>query len=184
MAPEHDAHTQAFYDHETDEPTGRRRRAVADWGVNEDIFDRMPSRRFTRAERRAEHREEEPRRFERRVSGPAVRRPVETAQERPVESWLEPEAPVSRTIVIEADEASSARTIVLETGETDALLEESPARRTVKISGHPDRLPVARTARPPRTAVDRIGTSPDRIVAYAVALGFLLVLIAVLTTSQ
>src|SRR3954463_8319552 len=54
--PEHDARVRAFYDHEAEEPrTGRRRRAVADWGVGEDIFDRMPSRRFTRAERRAAH---------------------------------------------------------------------------------------------------------------------------------
>ena len=63
-------------------------------------------------------------------------------------------------------------------------LAEPPARRTVVISGHPDRLPVARTPRPPRTAVERIGASPDRIVGYAVLLGFVLVLIAVLTTGQ
>ena len=88
--------------------------------------------------------------------------------------------------MIESGEASPARTIVLETGETDALLvdEAPPARRTVIIKGQPDRLPIPRTQRPPRTAIDRIGTSPDRIVAYAVALGFLLVLIAVLTTGQ
>jgi hypothetical protein len=172
MAPEHDAHPQAFYDHETDEPSGRRRRAAADWGVGEDIFDRMPSRRFTRADRRAEHREEEPRRFERRVSGPAERDPAERGA-------------VPRTIVIESGETSAARNVVLETGETDALLEAGPpARRTVIIKGQPDRLPIQRTQRPPRTAVERIGTSPDRIVAYAVALGFLLVLIAVLTTGQ
>ena len=54
MAPEHEARERAFYDHESDEPR-RRRRPAADWGVGEDIFDRMPSRRFTRAERRAEH---------------------------------------------------------------------------------------------------------------------------------
>src|SRR5689334_10762615 len=72
MAPEHDARVRAFYDHESDEPSPRRRRAAADWGVNEDIFDRMPSRRFKRGDRRAEHHEEfdgSPR-FERRVSGP------------------------------------------------------------------------------------------------------------------
>ena len=63
-------------------------------------------------------------------------------------------------------------------------LEEPPARRTVTITGHPDRLPVARAQRPPRTAVERIGASPDRIVGYAVLLGFVLVLIAVLTTGQ
>jgi hypothetical protein len=52
------------------------------------------------------------------------------------------------------------------------------------ITGHPDRLPAARAQRPPRTAVERIGASPDRIVGYAVLLGFVLVLIAVLTTGQ
>src|SRR3954447_332318 len=73
MAPEHDARTRAFYDHEDDEQSPRRRRAAADWGVNEDIFDRMPSRRFKRSDRRAEHREEpEAHRFERRVSGPST----------------------------------------------------------------------------------------------------------------
>ena len=41
----------AFYDHEDEEPrAGRRRRQVADWGVGEDVFDRLPSRRFSRAE--------------------------------------------------------------------------------------------------------------------------------------
>ena len=73
MAPEHDARTRAFYDHEDDEQSPRRRRAAADWGVNEDIFDRMPSRRFKRSDRRAEHREDpEAHRFERRVSGPST----------------------------------------------------------------------------------------------------------------
>jgi len=52
------------------------------------------------------------------------------------------------------------------------------------ISGHPDRLPVVRTPRPPRTAVERIGARPDRIVGYAVLMGFALVLIAILTTGQ
>ena len=61
MAPEHEARTRALYDHESDEPTPRAGRSWrqparrADWGVGEDIFDRMPSRRFTRADRRAEH---------------------------------------------------------------------------------------------------------------------------------
>ena len=59
-----------------------------------------------------------------------------------------------------------------------------PGRRTVTITGHPDRLPVARTRRPPQSAIERIGASPDRIVGYAVLLGFVLVLIAVLTTNQ
>jgi len=52
------------------------------------------------------------------------------------------------------------------------------------ITGHPDRLPAPRAQRQPRSAVERIGASPDRIVGYAVLLGFVLVLIAVLTTGQ
>jgi len=63
-------------------------------------------------------------------------------------------------------------------------VEDAPGRRTVTITGHPDRMPVPRTKRPPRTALERIGASPDRIVGYAVLLGFVLVLIAVLTTNQ
>src|ERR1700750_1719108 len=56
MAPEHKAQPGAFYDHESDEPT-RHRRPAADWGVGEDIFDRMPSRRFKRSDHRAEEHE-------------------------------------------------------------------------------------------------------------------------------
>src|SRR3954452_5342071 len=48
MPPEHEARSRAFYDHEQDEPRGRRRRTVADWGVSEDVFDRMPGPRFSR----------------------------------------------------------------------------------------------------------------------------------------
>ena len=82
MAPEHDARTRAFYDHESDDPAPRRRRAAADWGVNEDIFDRMPSRRFRRP--RADHHDEpDAHRFERRLSGP---------------SGLAPRAPAARTL--------------------------------------------------------------------------------------
>ena len=55
MAPESDARERAIYDHENVEPR-RPRRAAADWGVNEDIFDRMPSR-FGRVERRGQHQE-------------------------------------------------------------------------------------------------------------------------------
>lgn len=230
MAPEQDAPAGAFYDHESSESAPRRRRAAADWGVGEDIFDRMPSRRFKRSDRRAEHHEDlEARRFERRTSGPSsepredfeaapaprrddwadaherrqvaprrddwdaerrpARRPAESwtagdeqsvpvEGKRPIESWLEPEPKHELTLV-----PGESRTIVLGTSEPTPE-PEAPARRTVVISGHPDRLPVARTPRPPRTAVERIGASPDRIVGYAVLLGFVLVLIAILTTGQ
>ncbi len=159
MPPEHEAPVRAFYDHEDDEPRGgRRRRAVADWGVSEDAFDRMPSRRFSR--RGEEPVRDTPRRGE-------ERRP----------------APVSRTIVIEREPEIEPEPVLED--RYDEYAEEprvSPAgRRTVVIGGHPDRLPIART-RPPRSAVDRIGPRPDRIVGYAVALGALLILIAILSS--
>ena len=249
MAPEPSARTRAFYDHESDEPAPvRRRRAAADWGVNEDIFDRMPSRRFKRTDRRAEHHDEASARFERRVSGPAApsageqprredwadaherrqvaprrgdwaeaddghaeprrddrdspragessdqratqgrrpaRRPVESwtagdegdveiEGKRPIQSWLEPERGESRTIVLERSEPADIAEVIA----------EPRGRKTVTITGHPDRLPVPRSPRPPRTAVERIGARPDRIAGYAVLLGFVLILIAVLTTGQ
>jgi len=285
MAPEHDARTRAFYDHESDDPAPRRRRAAADWGVNEDIFDRMPSRRFRRP--RADHHDEpDAHRFERRVSGPARqaeawadasprgedawadqpvpprrddwtdeyerrqiaprpgdwpqrdderraddraarhreemdretsefaaprpdtrretsefaaprrRRPAEswTGTEdhvpvedgkRSIDSWLAPNA--NQELALAPGES---RTVVLETAAAkgpepaDPLLDEPPARRTVTITGHPDRVPAPRAQRPPKTALEHIGTRPDRIVGYAVLLGFVLVLIAVLTTGQ
>jgi hypothetical protein len=68
------------------------------------------------------------------------------------------------------------------------MIEEEPEapkpRRTIVIGGHPDKLPAPRPRRPPRTAVERLGASPDRIMGYAVALGLLLILIAVLTTGH
>jgi hypothetical protein len=299
MAPEHDARTRAFYDHESDEQApARRRRAAADWGVNEDIFDRMPSRRFKRTDRRAEHRDEPSARFERRTSGPSApratewaddepryddwadaherrqvaprrddwaeaaprraaewegeeprraaeweeprrderaraqeradaprraaeweeprrddraraqeradaprraaepgarrprigeRRPaeswtagdegsVEVEGKRPIQSWLEPERGESRTIVLERSEPADI---------AEVIAEPAPqGRKTVTITGHPDWTPAPRTQRPPRTAIERIGARPDRIAGYAVLLGFMLILIAVLTTGQ
>lgn len=273
MAPEQEAQDRVFYDHESEAPR-RRRRAAADWGVNEDIFDRMPSR-FSRVERRAvqheivirhdgetatavaEHGSDESRRFARaetaqartgarretgewtsvelvrderaanarresgewatvtstrreagdrprdhRAAADAARRDPELdprAAARAVMSWGEDldEAPLvpgeSRTIVLSRDEDELAAGAVSEelaaaprrqTAEFESLAAEPRERKTVKISGHPDRLPVPRTERRPRTAVERIGHRPDRIAGYAVALGFLLVLIAVLTTGQ
>jgi len=195
MAPEHETRARVLYDHESDEPR-RRRHAVADWGVGEDIFDRMPSRRFARADRRAEHRET---RFERRDDaagsrelGPGESRTIVIERTAPAEAPPRGERRASSVDAMPpADEPAPARTFVIETAApadeapaSDRAAAEPPARRTVLIKGHPEALPMARASRPPRTAIERVGTSPDRIVAYAVALGFLLVLIAVLTTGQ
>jgi hypothetical protein len=154
MPPEHETRNRVFYDHEDEEPR-RRRRPVADWGVDEGGFDRMPSRRFSRRGEESRH---------------------ETRAEQPV----------SQTIVIEREPEPEWAPEPEDTSHTTR--EERPpaqvtsgGRRTIVIGGHPDRMPLPRN-RPPRTAVDRIGPRPDRIVAYAVALGFLLILIAILTS--
>jgi hypothetical protein len=64
----------------------------------------------------------------------------------------------------------------------DPTTERPPdGRRTVVIRGRgaePDWTP---RARPPRTVGERIGPRPDRVAAWAVALGMLLILIAILT---
>jgi hypothetical protein len=291
--PENEAPIRAFYDHETDEPraTGRRRRQVADWGVGEDVFDRLPTRRFARGEHR--HAEPAPRGrhddfagrqqaaraadgrrddlgARREAGGAQIRRddldgrreaggadgrrddvvgprpaggaesgrddfagrrqatdarrddldwPAEAAarggaaeiggrgvgttagrpRRRPAADWLEEVSPrpADRPVV----ETDGPRTIVIGGAVADELAspaEDSPIvdaavtpraegarpRRTVVIGGHPDRLPAPRQRRPPRTALDSFGASPDRLAAYAVALGLLLILIAVLTTSH
>ena len=51
---EHEVRSRAVYDHDKEDPrpAGRRRRQVADWGVEEEIFDHMPGRRFERRQHR------------------------------------------------------------------------------------------------------------------------------------
>jgi hypothetical protein len=74
---------------------------------------------------------------------------------------------------------------------------EHGTRRTVSITGHPAgsarQLTLLRDAdetpsqlaptrrRPPRRVTDRLGTRPDRIAAWAVLLGFAIVLGTILT---
>jgi hypothetical protein len=202
--PEQEARVWAVYDHETEEPraTGRRRRQVADWGVGEDVFDRMPSRRFarrgldTQEHRRAQPRQEtadwddEPRTRRFASAEDVAPREVEPRgraadeprrERRPAADWLAEVTPRPAPEPVEAPEAElEERTIVLVEDEP----ETPKPRRTVVIGGHPDKLPAPRPRRPPRTAVERLGASPDRIMGYAVALGLLLILIAVLTTGH
>jgi hypothetical protein len=58
-------------------------------------------------------------------------------------------------------------------------------RRTVKIGGRPGEIPrnVNRPRRPPRTVGERLGARPDRVAAWAFALGLVLILVAILTAS-
>jgi hypothetical protein len=156
--PEHESRgDKAVYDHEIEDPRGGGcRRTVADWGVGEELFDRMPSprRRFARAE------------AARRDSHPRERRPepTESLEPGPVESPAPVGPPAEAT--------------------PPAPAERPPARRTIVIRGQvqPPAAVPARRRRPPRTAVDRVGHRPDRIAAWAVALGVLLILIAFLSS--
>jgi hypothetical protein len=228
--PETEGRAPAFYDHETEEPraTGRRRRQVADWGVGEDAFDRLPSRRF---ERRGEERRHVARhedfatrdldrddlrarnhRFERDddAAAPPHREVsadwLEEAATRDdaTADWLEETATRDDAAVDWLDEPAAdppaeeggvapsdeSRTIVIggaverELPPPDDAPQAPRPRRTIVIGGHPDGLPVVRQRRPPPTAMERVGARPDRFVAYAVAMGFLLILLAILTTGH
>jgi hypothetical protein len=58
-------------------------------------------------------------------------------------------------------------------------------RRTVMISGRPEGVarPRPERHRPPRTVAERLGPRPERIVAWAFALGLLLIIIAIATAD-
>jgi hypothetical protein len=156
---------RAVYDHETEDGHGGRRRApVADWGVSEELFDRMPTprRRFSRA---GEPVRRDPHGRDRRVeltSAVEVEELQPAAASEPAETVAAREEPAS---------AVPARPI---TGGVEG-------RRTIVI-GHSDSA-VARRPRPSRTVGERMSHRPDRIAAWAVALGLLLIIIAFATAG-
>jgi hypothetical protein len=72
------------------------------------------------------------------------------------------------------------------TDSVDGRWSDAPGgRRTVVISGRPDGVARPRPARyrPPRTVAERLGPRPERIVAWAFALGLLLIFIAIATAD-
>ena len=207
---EHEARVRAVYDHEVEEPrAARRRRQVADWGVGEDVFDRMPSRRFSRGAerphvRRSPEAATDPRGH--RVEPPAAREPRFAAEPDAAtdELWVdsasaERTAPSARPASPQAAEAEShakdvpadavprgrtddgRRTIVIGEPRDDDAPVAVEGRRTIVIGGHGAS---AARRRPPRSGAERVGPRPDRIVAYAVALGVLLILIAILSAGH
>lgn len=172
------------YDHEDNEPrSARRRRPVADWGVGEDMFEHMPRNRFSRTAE-APPRE---RRFAR-----------EDAPARPGENVPRGGADDGRRTIRVGKEEDLPSEIAAIAADRDIPADEPPApaaprgegvpeRRTVKIGGRPEgsleaaRYQRDRARRPPRTTHERIGARPDRIAMWAVALGLLLIIIAVLS---
>ncbi len=199
--PDREAQSRAVYDHTEDEPrpAGRRRRQVADWGVGEELFDGMPGRRF---DRRAEHRiprggaddgrrtivitEAEPvqpevvdEEFASREAAIRARRQHDAIWAgdepfAPADAPVEPEPPV-------ADDARAAYEPVASHGvDADGIVRGGvEGRRTVKIGGRPPEFHSAPVRR--RSVHERVGPRPDRIAAWAFALGLLLILIAILT---
>jgi hypothetical protein len=102
----------------------------------------------------------------------AVREPEPLAEEPVAEFDLDapPEAPLM-------DAAPLADGVVRGTQE---------GRRTVKIGGRPAEFygpPARARQRPPRSVHERLGPRPERIAAWAFALGLLLILIAIATAN-
>jgi hypothetical protein len=189
--PDREAPARAVYDHTEDEPrpAGRRRRQVADWGVGEELFDGMPGRRF---ERRADH----------PIPRGGVddgRRTIVIAESDTVEPEIAEDEFASREEAIRAREQhdavwagdepfAPAQPIVEESPPAEPSVAAEPdgivrggveGRRTVKIGGRPPEFHSAPVRR--RAVHERVGPRPDRIAAWAFALGLLLILIAILT---
>lgn len=186
--PDREAQARAVYDHAEDEPrtTGRRRRQVADWGVGEELFDGMPGRRF---DRRADHRIP-------RGGADDGRRTIVISEAGPVEPETVDEEFASRQEALRAREqheavwageepfAAAAEEVVApdvqEAPPEDGIVRGGvEGRRTVRIGGRPPEFHSAPARR--RAVHERVGPRPDRIAAWAFALGLLLILIAILT---
>jgi hypothetical protein len=205
------------YDHEHDESRPGRRRAVADWGVGEELFDHLPRRRFTRG---SDGRVRERRPADRPERGAARDIPRGGADDgRRTIAIDKPDDVPSEIAALTADRdlggvddahggraerglsgVDDARGGRAERGSSGAgdvpaavdwrADHGPPVRRTVTISGRPEGPQrTSRTAtgpqrlQPPRTVAERMGAQPERLAAWAVALGLLLIVIAVITAG-
>lgn len=199
--PEPEGPARAVYDHTEEEPR-RRRRQVADWGVGEELFDGMPGRRFER--RGDDHRiprggADDGRRTIVIAEGevptaepPEVldeeftsREDALRAREEHDAVWggdepfaeAEAEAPLAEVRDLAKAATPEPR------GSADGIVRGGvEGRRTVKIGGRPAEFHSA-PRRPSRPVHERVGPRPDRIAAWAFALGLLLILIAIATAN-
>jgi hypothetical protein len=199
--PEPEGPARAVYDHTEEEPrpAGRRRRQVADWGVGEELFDGMPGRRFER--RGEDHRIP-------RGGADDGRRTIKIADDEPTAAPPEvlDEEFASREEALrarsehdtvwagdepfadEADEPDEPKDLAAPLAPEGHRLSDGvvrggvEGRRTVKIGGRPAEFHSA-PRRPARAVHERVGPRPDRIAAWAFALGLLLIIIAIATAS-
>jgi hypothetical protein len=205
--PEPEGPARAVYDHTEEEPrpAGRRRRQVADWGVGEELFDGMPGRRFER--RGEDHRiprggaddgrrtiviaddempqaappevlDEEFASREEALRARAEHDTVWAGDEPFVDVTDEPDEPPP------AEPRDLAAPLAPEGHRpADGVVRGGvEGRRTVKIGGRPAEFHSA-PRRPARAVHERVGPRPDRIAAWAFALGLLLILIAIATAN-
>jgi hypothetical protein len=178
---------RAVYDHEVDEPHLGGRRAVADWGVGEEMFDHLPRRRFRGAD--AGRRRERRGGLEPVADEPRARR-LEPVADAPRPSRTEP-APAEERRIRHLEPVRDELTVSEVEPTVDeprpetvpvAIAPPPEGRRTVVIRGRgAEGQWTPRRPRAPRTVGERIGPRPDRLAAWAVALGMLLILIAILT---
>lgn len=142
---------------------GRRRRPVADWG-GDDLFNHVSRRRFNRPGADAHVR----RAGASSATSHQLRRSAEPSSN-PLGWHPEPRSDEDGSVGILAAAYSAVERPII------TVYEGSPAREV---------MPVARGSRRPRRTVDqRLGPRPDRIAAWAFALGVLLILLAVATAD-
>ena len=171
-----DAAIAALYDHEQ-ETARERERHAPDWGGDE-LFSSSPRRRFARGAHHALPRTGREG-VEWRRPALAAPAPVERAPRRGAALTAPPaDERAARVAALEALEN-------YDRPELDDGFERSPSgRRTVTVTGHPDRRARSLAAgprRPSPTVDQRLAHRPDRIAALAFGLGMLLILVAILT---
>jgi hypothetical protein len=203
--PEHASRFIGLYDQQNEN-------RIPDWGGDE-LFTRMPSPpavddapapRFRPSlvvvdspqdPRRTSHDEES--------SGPRARRRGGTADEAMREradrlgiSLVDSGEPATQEPAEESPRAAAARQWEAEhaSSDWDGAVEPPPerapnGRRTTLITGRPEGAPRPLSLVPPerrrprRTPAEWIGSSPERIVAWAFILGLLLILVAISTAD-
>ncbi len=204
--PEPEGPARAVYDHTEEEPrpAGRRRRQVADWGVGEELFDGMPGRRFER--RGDDHRiprggVDDGRRTIKIADDEPTAAPPEVLDEEFASREEALRARVEHDTVWAGDEPfadeadepdepplAESRDLAAPLAPAghhpgdDIVRGGVEGRRTVKIGGRPAEFHSA-PRRPSRAVHERVGPRPDRIAAWAFALGLLLIIIAIATAS-
>jgi hypothetical protein len=196
--PQNARHIAALFDQFDDE------HRIADWG-GDDLFTRMPrprpvddapAPRFRPSLVTPDSAESAPRRFEPaeprpHAAAPAPRRPLalvapldDTPTEHPGRSGEQAMGERAERLGLAVVEP------VHRFDESGALIEPEPAGRpTTIITGRPGEaprpLPTVRSERrrAPRSPADWIGPRPERLVAWAFALGLILILIAISTAD-